>query len=166
MTLCCKSCFDDSDVAAQIRLGRTKCSAIIKNVLAPYFTKELKKDVGDRPFSVLIDESTDVGVIKHLGFAIRYYSVNKKRIENLFLTLVTIEKCDAETLAQAVKDVIKQFDLPLQNLIGIGVDNAAVMVGIHTGVYTRLKAEIPGLILIPCVCHSLQLAISEACKNS
>lgn len=45
---------------------------------------------------------------------------------------------------------------------GSGSDNASVMVGINNGVYTQLKEKVPSLIHIPCVCHSLQLAVSAA----
>lgn len=33
-------------------------------------------------------------------------------------------------------------------------------------VYTRLKKNVPHLILIRCVCHSLQIAISKATENT
>ncbi|TGZ50748.1 Zinc finger protein [Temnothorax longispinosus] len=52
--------------------------------------------------------------------------------------------------------------LDLQNLLAIGTDNASVMVGINNGVYAKLKAVVPSLILIRCLCHSLQLAVSHA----
>lgn len=45
---------------------------------------------------------------------------------------------------------------------GTGTDNANVMVGINNGVYKKLKYAVPNLVLIRCVCHSLQLAVSAA----
>lgn len=56
--------------------------------------------------------------------------------------------------------------LDLQNLLAIGTDNASVMVGINNGVYAKLKAEVPSLILIRCLCHSLQLAVSHAMTDT
>lgn len=88
----CKNRFSDSGAARQLQLHRTKCSALIKNVLGPYFENDLKDDIGD----------------------------------------------------------------------GIGTDNASVMVGINNGVYQLLKREVPHLVLIRCVCHSIQLATSAA----
>lgn len=49
--------------------------------------------------------------------------------------------------------------------MGIGTDNASVMVGINNGVFAKLKQEIPHLILVRCLCHSLQLAVSAAAKE-
>lgn len=51
-------------------------------------------------------------------------------------------------------------------MCGIGTDNASVMVGINNGVYVKLKEEIPSLIHIPCICHSLQLAVSAAAAET
>lgn len=39
------------------------------------------------------------------------------------------------------------------------------MTGINNGVYAKLKEYSPNLILIRCVCHSLQLAVSAAAKE-
>lgn len=64
LTELCKSNFEN---AGKIRLHRTKCTNIIKNILAPHFISELRSDISDSKFSILIDESTDVGVIKLLG---------------------------------------------------------------------------------------------------
>ncbi|GBP95281.1 hypothetical protein EVAR_97225_1 [Eumeta japonica] len=49
--------------------------------------------------------------------------------------------------------------------LGIGIDNAAVMVGVNKGVHAKLKRELPSLVLVLCVCHSLQLAVSAVTKQ-
>lgn len=64
LTDLCKTHFED---AKKIRLHRTKCTRIIKNVLNPHFTKELRDDISNSKFSIILDESTDVGVVKLLG---------------------------------------------------------------------------------------------------
>ncbi|CAK1585546.1 unnamed protein product [Parnassius mnemosyne] len=53
-------------------------------------------------------------------------------------------------------------------MIGIGTDNASVMVGVNNGLVEILKKEhgLKHLILIRCVCHSLQLAVSHASVNT
>lgn len=51
------------------------------------------------------------------------------------------------------------------NMIGLGSDNASVMVGINNGVHAILKKDNPNLILIRCICHSLQLATSHVCAD-
>ena len=53
------------DATAQLRLHRTKCGALIKNVVAPDLLRQLIGDMGvNQHYSLLIDESTDVGCKK------------------------------------------------------------------------------------------------------
>ncbi|XP_067624273.1 uncharacterized protein [Eurosta solidaginis] len=67
LTMMQKSTFLDSAIASNLQLGRTKCSALITNVLSPYFTKNLLEDIGSAQFSLIIDESTDIATNKQLG---------------------------------------------------------------------------------------------------
>jgi len=50
----------DSKIAKDITLGRKKCSAIVRNVIAKTETEELVTILKKTSFSVMIDESTDV----------------------------------------------------------------------------------------------------------
>lgn len=149
----------------KVQLHRTKCTSIIKNVLALHFTEMLKEDFKDQPFSLLIDESTDIAVHKFLGFIIIYYSKLHQTIVSTYLDLAELHECNAEGIVSAIKKTLKRFDLRLENLMGIGTDNASVMVGVNNGVHSKLKEEVPHLILVRCLCHSLQLAVSAAAKQ-
>lgn len=160
-----KTTFNDSSVCGSLALGRTKCSAIIKNVWYPYFKRELHKDVGDNYYSLLVDESTDISTTKQLGIVLKYFSTSKKAVVGTFLKLQPIDSGNADTIAQNIKMVLSEFDLNMQKCVGIGTDNASVMVGQFNGVHAVLKSEINHLILVPCVCHSIQLAISEVCAE-
>ncbi|KAF0752309.1 DUF4371 domain-containing protein [Aphis craccivora] len=51
-------------------------------------------------------------------------------------------------------------------MVGIGTDNASVMVGINMGVYQKLKEDNSTFVPVPCVCHSLQLAIKAAADET
>lgn len=53
-------------------LKRTKCTAIIKNVLGDYRQSILLSKLKSVKFSILIDESTDVSSIKNLGIVCRF----------------------------------------------------------------------------------------------
>lgn len=67
----CSTQFADSK-ATEVQLRRTKCTQVIKNVLRPHFDEDLRTDVGDGKFSLIIDESTDISVTKLLGVSIRF----------------------------------------------------------------------------------------------
>lgn len=79
--------------------------------------------------------------------------------------MAELESGNAEGIVNCLKSELKKFKLNIKNLIGIGTDNASVMVGCNKSVYTELKKEVPHLILIQCVCHSVQLATNYACKE-
>lgn len=49
----CKHQFYGSQAADKIQLHRTKCTAIINNVLCPYFKSNLKEDIQNTKFSIL-----------------------------------------------------------------------------------------------------------------
>ncbi|KAL4719405.1 hypothetical protein ACJJTC_015099, partial [Scirpophaga incertulas] len=70
----CKKLFSDSKCGHDIHIHRTKCSEIINEVLGPHFTESLRLDIGDQKFSLILDESTDISVLKYLGIAIRYFT--------------------------------------------------------------------------------------------
>ncbi len=55
------------DEMGTFQMHRTKCTAIIKCVLAPHFREELMEDIGESPYSLYLDESTDISVKKNLS---------------------------------------------------------------------------------------------------
>lgn len=73
-----------------------------------------------------------------------------------FLSLEPIERADASCIVT--------HNVPIQNMIGIGIDNASVMTARNNSVIEILKREfnLPNLILIRYICHSLQLAVRHA----
>lgn len=162
----CKSQFSDSEAGKGIKMHRSKCSYIICNSLAPHFENSLLKEIGDQPFSLLIDESTDISVLKFLGISIMYFNQKMGQIVSTYLSLVEMEACDSNAITNAVLTTLKRKGINIKNMVGLGSDNASVMVGINNGVYTKILAEVPTLIHIPCVCHSLQLAISAAANET
>jgi len=49
-----------------LRLHRTKCTKLITEVISPSLEEELINDLKGKPFSLLVDESTDLSSDKHL----------------------------------------------------------------------------------------------------
>lgn len=45
------------------------------------------------------------------------------------------------------------------------MDGANVMVGAHHSFATLLKAVVPDIIIVKCVCHSLHLCAEYACRE-
>lgn len=74
-------------------------------------------------------------------------------------------ECDAAAIVDVLKLALKEFSLDINQMCGLGTDNANVMVGVNNGVIKKLQDINPNIILIPCVCHSLQLCVSSAAKE-
>lgn len=164
LTELCKNKFSDSKATTEMKLHRTKCTAIIQEVLAPHFKDSLRNDIGDNSYSLIIDESTDVSIRKYLGIVVKYFSSSRNEIVSTFLGLVELESADAEGIVSALTAQLEAFKLDKSKLIGIGTDNASVMTGVNAGVHKILQERyaLPNLVLIKCVCHSIQLAVSHA----
>ena len=82
-------------------------------------------------------------------------------VESTHLGLAQLEECDESGIVTALKKLIVTKNLNINNCIAMGTDNASAMVEINNGSYSRLKQE-NTLILLRCVCHSIQLATSYA----
>ena len=74
----------------KMKLHRTKCSCLIKNVISPALYEDLCHDMAGKKYCVLLDESTDVSCLKHLCVATRYYSDAEKKIVTSFVGLVSV----------------------------------------------------------------------------
>ena len=57
----------------KMKLHRTKCSCLIKNVISPALCEDLCKDMAGKKYCILLDES-DASCQKHLCVATRYCS--------------------------------------------------------------------------------------------
>lgn len=81
-----------------LRLHRTKCSNLIKYVIAPVFLNDLIKAVGKKGYSIIIDESTDVSVTKYLCMCVKYFDTTENRMLTDFFGLLEIERATANDL--------------------------------------------------------------------
>ena len=148
-----------------IKLHRTKCMALVKNILGPYFKSELQQDLLNAPFSILLDESTDISATKLLAFSIRYYSARFKDIKETFLCIKEIVHADANSLVAVLKEVVQEWRLDPENFVGLSTDGCNVMVGEHHSLMTLARKEFPNLIHMKCVAHSLDLCAKYAMKT-
>lgn len=122
----------------------------------------------------MIDESTDIGAVKTMCVVVRYYCALKRHIVSRFWNLIQIHgKENSAPVATATaqhlfETVIKSFEensIPIENIIGFGSDGCNTMMGCHNSVSNRFRAKCPGIIALKCVCHSLHLCASDACKQ-
>lgn len=148
-----------------VRLHRTKCSKLISAVVSPALLTELVQDVGDFPFSIIADESTDVSVSKFMGLCIRFYSQREESVITDFLGIIEVTKCTGEILAKTLLEYLHKIGLPPKNMFAIGTDGASNMCGLNNSFYTHLKKEVPDLQMMKCICHSLDKCAQYAFRK-
>lgn len=88
----CKVAFPDSSIVQNYQIHCTKCTGmwyVINGVLAPYFLQLLAADIVGNKYSLLLNESMDVSVSKHLGIVIHYFSKKREVWWILFLAFLS-----------------------------------------------------------------------------
>lgn len=142
------------DLSSKLKLHRTKCSMLIKNVLGPCMLSELMEEIGDSPYFIIMDESTDVSTQKVLCVMLRFFSAKQRQLVVTFYRLIKIVECDAKTVHAAIKSQLED-GLKISNMVGIGADGANVMVGKFNSVTALFKRELQDLVVMKCVIHSI-----------
>lgn len=171
-----KESFPDSNIIKGINLGRTKATCVIKNVsyvmLGKCHKEELTINLKNNCFSVIIDESTDVGTLKTLCICARYFNELTCKVESSFWSLIQLftdskSANEGATVNMIYSEVMKSFEIqniPYNNIIGFASDGCNAMMGNWNSVASRFKSDFPGVFIQKCICHSLHLCASESCK--
>lgn len=147
-----------------LAIHRTKCTALIKRVIGPSVHLELIQDIQNVPFSLIIDESTDIKMMKQLCIIVRYYSAKLSKVVTTFLGLIVLEAGTAEAVFNSLLKFLGEKRLLPANCIGLATDGCNTMSGNANSVITRFRELTPGIVHIKCICHSIQLCSSYALK--
>lgn len=99
--------FSDSAASKDYHMKRTKCAAIIKNVLYPHFKEDIKADIGSSKYSIIVDESTDIAVKNYLAVSIIYHSVQRSDIVTTFVSLCVLNACNADGIVKTIKCTLR-----------------------------------------------------------
>lgn len=168
-----KDIFPDSKIAQEISCKRTKTKGLVLNVLGDE-KEHLVSVLKANKFSILVDESTDISSVKTFCIIVRLYCENLGNIVSRFWDLQQVftendpvgaeEGATARRLFTLMKNSFEKFDIPFSNVIGFGSDGCNTMMGCNNSFASRMKELCPGLRVCKCVCHSLHLCASEACK--
>ncbi|KAL0849463.1 hypothetical protein ABMA28_013746 [Loxostege sticticalis] len=156
-----KNICTDSDIAKDLSCGRTKTTALIKSVTGKTAENYVIEQCRNRKFSLIVDESTDMGCIKHLCMVVRYYD---EKVTDTFLGLIPLQDATAQILYDHIVKFFADNEIPYrQNMIGFASDGANTMMGQHNSLASRFLTDIPHLYLVKCICHSFHLCASYAC---
>lgn len=154
----------DSKLIKNVNLSRTKARGVITNVIGETHKENLAEKLKNSKFSVLVDESTDIATVKQMCIIVRFFDDKRLMIETYFWELVSIESGTAESIFNAIIQTFIKRNIQPTNIIGFGSDGCNVMMGKNNSVSTRFADLCPGIKIVKCICHSLHLCASEACK--
>lgn len=85
-----KSAIPDSKIVNGIQMGRTKATLITKNVIGSCHFENLIHKMQTQYFSILIDESTDIGALKSMCICVRYFDTKLNQIQTNFWSMVQV----------------------------------------------------------------------------
>lgn len=161
-----KSSFADPNVVNGISLGRTKTTKILNNVLCPVETNNLIFLLKNTLFSILVDESTDVGMDKYLCILVRYVCPKSGKLNSDLLKMLKLDATNttADNIYKLFQKYMCQNEIPLKNIIGLASDGANVMLGQNNSFMSRLKSDTSVLVVMKCICHTSSIIASKACK--
>jgi hypothetical protein len=122
---------------------------------------EVLRDSGQ--FGIMLDESTGRSSEKTLIIYVKYHvhSIPKTR----FLCVTELEGGTAEIIYNTVVQICTAYGINLRKCVAVASEGASVMVGIRSGVVTRVKQLAPFIVAVHCVAHRLSLAISQAAHS-
>lgn len=118
-------------------------------------------------FSVIADETTDVAGISQMALCARYVTKleNRHVIKESFLTFAAVESGTGEAIAIKMKNELERLGIESKYLHGQGYDGCSAMKGNVKGVQAKVKERInPNALYVHCSSHSLNLALTDACK--
>lgn len=161
-----KDIVPDSQIVQSCKLGRTKCSKIIQNVLADEEKAKLVTKLQKYKFSVLVDGSTDISSHKSLCVLVRFFDEETEQVSIQLLDLLQVGSDGrAEALYASFKECLAKYSIPLSNVIGLSCDGENVMAGQTNSFALRLLNDSPDGITIKCTCHSAAIIANKACLS-
>ena len=113
---------------------------------------------------IRLDEWADRTGGKYLIVNARYVSP-AAQIKTAFLQCISGYDGKTVSIQRAVHDIANYYDIPLTKIVGLGTDCASVMANKLPDVTKSLKEDSPHMVFLHCVCHRLNLAVSQMCDD-
>lgn len=133
--------FPDSSVASKLKMHKDKISYSVTYGLGPYFSNLTASKVRRSPiFALSIDEClNEISQKQQLDIMVNYWDVQENRVGTSYLTSAFLEKSAAENVLESLLNVLKEKDLPLDNLIQLSTDGPNVNLKLIFDLKTHMK---------------------------
>ncbi|XP_050210749.1 uncharacterized protein LOC126661039 [Mercurialis annua] len=140
---------------------------IQKEILYVFSTKierEIRQEIGDAKFSIIVDESRNESKREQMALILRFVHKNGFICEQLF-SVVHVRDTKAITLRDEIFSILARHNLSIQNIRGQGYDGASNMRGEWNGLQVLVCDACPYAYYIHCLAHRLQLALVVASRE-
>ena len=154
----------------QVLHSNIVCMDIIDHICFEIRCSLVKHIIATKPLiSVLIGESTNLGKLSCLIVYMRTTLSGDIGPVTFFLDFVELQCTSADGIEAALETCLTKLGFTNEFLkecwLGIGTDGCSTMLGIKTGVVTRLKSKLPMLVSWHCLNHRLELSVRDAVKS-
>ncbi|KAL6531211.1 hypothetical protein OROHE_014280 [Orobanche hederae] len=128
-------------------------------------TKAIISDIGDKYFSLLLDEARDNSVKEQMAVVIRYAN-NRGEVLERFVGVVHVQDTTAVSLKSAIDNFFSKHGLSMSKVRGQGYDGASNMRGELNGLKTLILNENPYARYVHCFAHQLQLVVVAVAEGN
>ncbi|KAL7287781.1 hypothetical protein TKK_0018160 [Trichogramma kaykai] len=159
-----------ADDLNDVKLSYTKAHAILVRAIGHANQVEMAQNL-NRPFSILVDESTDVTEKKLLSISIRHPDYEAKTVKTKLWDMVPIfkdgieGKATAEVFFERTKESFEKMGVDIRNICAVSVDTCNAMIGENKGYISRMQSYIPNVISVHCPAHLMSLCIKYAMEE-
>nr|XP_034600022.1 zinc finger MYM-type protein 1-like [Setaria viridis] len=127
--------------------------------------KKIIEELGDEPYAILADESSDISHKEQLALCLRYVDKLGRPCEH-FIGVVHVDDTTSLSLKNAIEALLLSHGLSLTQIRGQGYDGASNMKGDIKGLKTLIMQESPSAYYIYCFAHQLQLVLVAVAKGN
>jgi hypothetical protein len=127
--------------------------------------KKIIEELGDEPYAILADESSDISHKEQLALCLRYVDKLGRPCEH-FIGVVHVDDTTSLSLKKAIEVLLDSNGLSMQQIRGQGYDGASNMKGDIKGLKTLIMQESPSAYYIHCFAHQLQLVLVAVAKGN
>ncbi|XP_042008944.1 zinc finger MYM-type protein 1-like [Salvia splendens] len=153
-----------ANAPANNQMNSPRIQKELANACASEVTLAIVNDIGDKVFTLLVDEARDVSMKEQMGVVLRYVN-NEGYVIERFIGIVHVIDTSSHTLKCAIDDLLVKHNLSLSKVRGQGYDGAYNMRGEFNGLKSLILQENPYVMYIHCFSHQLQLIIVAVAKG-
>ena len=127
--------------------------------------KKIIEELGDEPFAILANESSDISHKEQLALCLRFVDKLGRPCEH-FIGVVHVDDTTSLSLKEAIKGLLDSNGLSMTRIRGQGYDGASNMKGDIKRLKTLIMQASPSAYYTHCFAHQLQLVLVAVAKGN